>query len=453
MRTWSPAVVVFLSACGPRGGPAVHPPPPDANGPLTPALLEWLVAEVAPHVEAAAGREFTEIPFAGIGTADTLARLVEEDSRVVYAAMYPDLDRESVRQLAATQPVDTLGIVGKYAPRGGTLYMVPAAVDHAVQAGQIAQDQRGDYVRLVLAHELTHALQDQHTDTLARLSACADIEALQAYQGVIEGHAMWVEEQVASRLGLSDLYWASVTGQGWGRDGLEDPGAWSLWATYGQGRAFMEWHYEDGGTDRQWAILADPPRTTTPVFRPERWGDEREAPDLREVLDGVEQHLTRGAWLAQTARVGEASLRVQAWGSPGALEAMDGLEGWQRVAARSDRSVEVSVVRAADHAGACAWQAALVASGDLRGDGLGDRWSVTTSPMTAPAGAWAWVGGPAGDRPSSSEVWVGVVTRGDLVVRAEATGFRPGLRLSGTLEAILEQLPEGPACADGSEEG
>src|SRR5262249_58049133 len=57
---------------------------------------------------------------------------------------------------------------------------------------------------LLVAHELTHALQDQQLDLLARLSALADQDRLHTFNARIEGHAVFVHERIGEELGYTD---------------------------------------------------------------------------------------------------------------------------------------------------------------------------------------------------------------------------------------------------------
>ena len=87
----------------------------------------------------------------------------------------------------------TAGVGGFYVPETGRLVF-------------IGQDRLSPLSHIVLAHELTHAIDDQHFD-LDRLDAlstsCAD-EAQQAALGAVEGNAQYSSQLVAQRFLTSD---------------------------------------------------------------------------------------------------------------------------------------------------------------------------------------------------------------------------------------------------------
>lgn len=139
--------------------------------------------------------------------------------------------------------------------------------------------------RFILAHELTHAIDDQHfgLGRIDPIAARCDDEAFAAALGAVEGSAQFFATQVIVR------FPQETTGSGsGGDDGSLDgvPGFivdLELWP-YTAGMAFIQRLQEEGGTERVNEALRTFPVSTEQIIHPERWPNDLpqplEIPDL-----------------------------------------------------------------------------------------------------------------------------------------------------------------------------
>ena len=166
-------------------------------------------------------------------------------------------------------------VVGYYNPANGQL----------VYIGDTDLDQTE---RFILAHELTHALDDQHfgLKRLDSVGARCDDEAFMAGLGAIEGSAQYFATQVLMRF-PSD---APVGGGG--DDGSLDAvppfiTALQLWP-YTAGMAFIQHLDGVGGTTEVDEALTTFPASTEQILHPERWPNDVpqpvDVPDLGPAL-------------------------------------------------------------------------------------------------------------------------------------------------------------------------
>jgi hypothetical protein len=171
---------------------------------------------------------------------------------------------------------------------------------------------------MILAHELAHALQDQVANLDDVLGRLEDYDHFDGMRGITEGHANWVTLRVARELGREDAFWRLARSQGWGPEGLIEPQAFAIFMLYGQGMAMCEHHAAVGGPDRLWEMVKAPPRSTTMLFRPERYAPDLDLPvDLRGAMRGVEDLLTANIpWVPTDSLLGEGALRGQLVGLP-----------------------------------------------------------------------------------------------------------------------------------------
>jgi hypothetical protein len=304
----------------------VPPTIPDAE-PAAPGDAPVAVAEVEDAVEGVRGLTYLDpVAVDQIDDAEMDRRL-----RRSFADSYPEAlyDRRTVawRTLGAIpagadlhealQAFLTGAVVGFYDPATGELVFLGSG------------EELGITERLVLAHELTHAIDDQHFD-LSRLDPlvlrCRD-DAFTAALGVVEGSAQYFSSQV---LATSDLDLGELA------DALADQVQPDLSAVPPFVIALQEWPYlsgmsfvtalaAQGGTEAVDAALAGFPVSSEQVIHPERYpGDvptEVDVPDASAALGP--------AWGDLDAmEVGEAWLRAWLDLELGVLDAREAAAGW-----------------------------------------------------------------------------------------------------------------------------
>lgn len=284
------------STSGPRVRPGSHPPPclygpaPSPRPPGAARPLPGPLAEVARQVEEVRGLRF-EGPVAAepvsqarigelvsAGIREDFPRDVAERRERAWAlmgAIREDVDLfDSIVAFAASQVVGFYDVVRKRLVFVGHPSHSPLA-------------------RLTLAHELTHALQDQQFD-LARLDAldraCREEEAA-ALQALVEGDAQDVSIRWAQRyLSLDEVLELQLEA-----GALPPPPAsvppfveGQFLFPYGAGQRFVQALLAQGGQEALDRAFRDPPRSTEQVLHPERFpGDAPQAvavPDFAPVL-------------------------------------------------------------------------------------------------------------------------------------------------------------------------
>lgn len=128
--------------------------------------------------------------------------------------------------------------------------------------------------RYILAHELTHAIDDQNfgLGRIDPIAARCDDEAFAAALGAVEGSAQFFATQVILR------FPQEATADGGGDSGsLDGVPAFivdlQLWP-YTAGLAFVQRLQEEGGTERVNEALRTFPVSTEQIIHPERWPND-----------------------------------------------------------------------------------------------------------------------------------------------------------------------------------
>jgi hypothetical protein len=190
------------------------------------------------------------------------------------------------------------------------------------------------YARITLAHELTHAVTDQHHDLTRadRLAAAGGREdELAAYTGLVEGDASLLMQRYATeRLTPQEQADAALA---IARDGtpMRDAAPAALRETmlfpYQEGLRFVQTLYQRGGWPAVDRAYRDPPTTTEQLLHPERYLGTRDRPQPVAVPD-LSGRLGGGWRPAADASFGEFNARLLLRGGSGAAGAAAAAEGW-----------------------------------------------------------------------------------------------------------------------------
>lgn len=357
------------------------------------ATLDELVERIAPIVEEITGREFDRLPPVVIADLPRLERvLVEEQLHLMRmgGALPADHARQAARENAAEV---ASSFVGKYGFLDGNLYVVPDGVRFALLGERLDPELAPGVLTLVVAHELTHALQDQqsHLDVVASMRGGSD--GLMAANCVVEGHAVWVHEQVGVRLGLTAEVAAVAQILGYELDDPEriDPERFRTSYLYGQGRTFVDWHIAADGIESIWRILAEPPASSSMIVNPETYSPVGSRPPPAGLLGAMRRgrdRLAEPGWSAVDEEIGDYDLRERMLRD----DAPEGLadrvaSAWTARRTGDDAGAEVELIRFDTPGDASSYvmamyqhSSALVAEavGESNGavEGLSDLWDV-----------------------------------------------------------------------------
>ena len=204
------------------------------------------------------------------------------------------------------------------------------------KGGLYVRSSRGldPYARITLAHELTHAVTDQHYDLTQadRLAAAGGHEdELAAYTGLVEGDAsLLMQRYAAERLTpqeLADAALAIARDSTPMRDAAPAAVRETMLFPYQEGLQFVQALYQQGGWAAVDRAYRDPPTTTEQLLHPERYLGTRDRPQPVAVGD-LSARLGGGWRPAADTSFGEFNARLLLRGESGAAGAAAAAEGW-----------------------------------------------------------------------------------------------------------------------------
>jgi hypothetical protein len=255
-------------------------------------------AELAEYVSSSVDEEARE----GYKSGDAILTLL--------GVLTPEQDLEKIQTDLYTEQ-----IVGFYDPAENTFYLVEDQV-------QSADD------TLTLAHEYTHALQDQHFG-LGDQEA-ADGDGSLAFDALVEGDAtLAIYTYAGEHIGAIDFAEARSKAAGIKTEALDASPEFirriDLFP-YEEGLTFVQALYASGGWEAVDEAYASPPQTTEQVLHPDRYRSghkpqEVEVPDLKAALGGTWSE-------AETDVLGELGLRLALAQHLGPAAAQLAAEGW-----------------------------------------------------------------------------------------------------------------------------
>ncbi len=287
---------------------------PEGEPAFTDAEAEAVVKELTPLVERAAWRRFRRPPAVRcVGRAEAAAAL-ERDLLPQYRNLMPQAAPAEISRLAAAEAIGAAPfLLGKFGFADRTLFLLPRNVRPLMQAAGIPEAMAPAVVRILIAHELTHALHDQYLGLQKTIGAMRQQEHLTAFNAAIEGHASFVADAVAAALGLDReavefarlLSAGVVEGRDPGQDLVRRIRETQYQQIYQGGRRFIEFQFRRLGRERLWEVLEKPPTRTSMIARPETWSPEAAPrPDYSPVLAGLERRFGRRGWMVQNVEIG-----------------------------------------------------------------------------------------------------------------------------------------------------
>ncbi len=287
----------------------------------TQADIDAFAQNVIPLVEELNGRKFDAPPeVKAVGTMQMIQILARD--------LAPQMEKqmpESSKAMIYARSYLASGIVapsllGKYGIEDNTVYVLPENVATVIANAEIAPAHRDEIVQLVIGHELTHKLQDQEINLLDAILAAETADASNAFNATIEGHAVFIENALGTRLGFDEaarsasalLEAGDLGAEAYIYERIAHTRAVQHEQVYLGGERFVAHHHDDGGIERIWRILAAPPQRSSMITQPETYSpDTPPLPDYAARFDFVRAAagFDEQDWSYEAAAVGDFDLR------------------------------------------------------------------------------------------------------------------------------------------------
>jgi|GEM_PF-3191139 len=279
------------------------------------------VKEIIPLIEKFTGKKFIKVPQVKLTDRKGMTEVLSKEFTLQFKNMFPQASEEEIQAMALSHAAAfSTTLLGKYSIFEHTVYLMPKNIKPLFTLLNVDQSNLRPLLKVVIAHELTHALQNQEIN-LQKLLSLNNIDAIQAYNAMIEGHAVFVSELIARELGIEKAAIELARMLSAGAINIDDPlmdaANKTVSAVYEEvylgGKKFIEYHYQQGGNIRLWQILNSPPTQTAMIANPDTYSFEQTKTkklDYAAVFKEFNAQLTEEKWLTQNMEVGTMLLKA-----------------------------------------------------------------------------------------------------------------------------------------------
>jgi hypothetical protein len=260
---------------------------------------EAFAKDLLPLVKKLAGKRFHMSPTIKLVNRDVLEQTLVRDFLPQYRNVMKPMKEHQILQSSKAQARGIAPfLLGKYGFEDKILYLMPRNVVPIFQLAKIDQKHIRSILKMIIAHELTHVLQDQEIDLGVKFRNVEGLEELDALNATIEGHAVFIQELVGKQLKLNEeileasrrLIAGSVKFNEPALEMARKRASVRFEQIYLGGMRFIEYHYRKGGNQRIWEILAEPPAETSMITKPETYSPVHTMKlDYAKILQGLEE--------------------------------------------------------------------------------------------------------------------------------------------------------------------
>lgn len=282
--------------------------------------IDASVEDVIRLVEDISGKRFKETPKIEIVDREELEAHLVRDFLAQYTYLMQNRKPVEIQEAAEEQARLTApAFLGKYAFSDKVLYLIPDNILAVVKAKKLSEEYMDSFMLIALIHELTHALQDQEVDFDDKIRGIKGNEGMEAFNAMIEGHALFIQELAATQLKIENAILEESRRLLYGKVESEEPflkivqdmNAVHMEKVYVEGKRFIEYHQAKGGNERVWQVLDAPPADTDMIFKPETYAPIRRGKlNYTKILNGLEKCFVENGGIAEHVEIPKTYLEA-----------------------------------------------------------------------------------------------------------------------------------------------
>jgi hypothetical protein len=237
-----------------------------------------IAMELIPVIEKVAGKKFKKNPVIKLLDGKEIKNILIREADIKMLNNSNKLIEERNKIL----PHITSMYFGLYGSRDQTVYLLPKRIEPICKILNLDKEYGIKIVKVLIAHELTHALQDQYLNLWDQRNNLPGKEELDAYSAAIEGHAVFVAKEVGRQIGLKadiiNLFplVKSIKQKFHTQHRIQQMKAFQspLKNIYSLGEIFINYHHSKEGNKLIWQILSNPPVNVTMILNPELYSSQ-----------------------------------------------------------------------------------------------------------------------------------------------------------------------------------
>ncbi|MFC1586685.1 hypothetical protein ACFL54_00105 [Planctomycetota bacterium] len=280
--------------------------------------------EIIPLIEKVCGKKFKQAPSLKLADREVLQAVLVKEFIPQFKNLSPDASADALKgQAEASAGMIVMCMLGKYGFSDNTLFLLPKNLNSILDMAKIDRKHMKNIVKLVIAHELTHQMQEQEAGIYKTLLGITNQERMMAFNATIEGHAVFIQDLVGKELELDQTVIEFSRLLSAGAVKFDDPLldlinnviASQYEQIYLGGKKFIEFHFHKEGHEKLWKILGQYPANTKMIAYPDTYSTKGETKvDLETVLDGLEKEFVAeediANWFMQNMELGNLMLNA-----------------------------------------------------------------------------------------------------------------------------------------------
>ncbi|WP_300464411.1 hypothetical protein [Desulfobacula sp.] len=289
----------------------------DGNPFYTYEQANKIANELIPMIEKTTGRKFKKNPVIKLINSEEFKDVIirETDIVVLNDSVTPMKNEKKFLQMMLKM------FYGAYGSRDQIVYLLPKRIPSILKLLNIDEKYGMDIVRITIAHELTHALQDQYLNLFDRRSKLPGREEIHAFSAAIEGHAVLIEKKIGRQLGVDDVIINLFPLANSINIKFNNPkvikmmtSGLPLKSIYSQGERFINYYYEKGGHKLIWEILENPPINTAMINDPKTYSpkpyDYLDYKSILEKLYNYNKHYENEKFIYENTSLSRLDLNI-----------------------------------------------------------------------------------------------------------------------------------------------
>lgn len=284
---------------------------------ITEDTLAAAVSEVFPLVEKKTGVTLDGTVTVRLAAADEIGAIVRDELYEQFLSIYQDENRAGLDADAAATLFTSI-LYAKYAFEEKSILVCPQNLETLSKILKEPMLRTPEGLRAILAHECVHAADALRHDIEHRARSVSSLEASQAFNAVIEGHAQFVSRKVCDGAGWKAAFETFTRSIGAFPEDLFDEKEQGLLllcrvmvqnvaSAYYDGERFIEALSATGGPEAVERAFIEPPDDPEVIHNAEWFLDPSKRPvsayDLDAGLDIVLNHFDSDLWQNKRANM------------------------------------------------------------------------------------------------------------------------------------------------------
>ncbi|MBN1905386.1 MAG: hypothetical protein JW927_09835 [Deltaproteobacteria bacterium] len=252
----------------------------DAKNSIDKKTVDEIVSKAKPIIEEITGRKYkTDVEY-NILSRNEFENIQSKDMLNNTREWQKELGEDiRKRQVELSSQFRSQFYIARHLHGKKTIYIIQNNINPIKELYEISDKELPDFLFIVIAHEMLHALDNQYYDLAKFLYEGKNVEEVEARGSVIGGSAAFVTRKLAERLNISDELYKKSLMLDICMKNEDDPIANEAYNRYYvKGEQFMQAIIDKNGMEAYGSAFLSPPHSTREIYNPAEYLDQIDLP-------------------------------------------------------------------------------------------------------------------------------------------------------------------------------